>query len=42
MVTGSLGDEAAVACIKEGASDYVLKDRVARLPHSSPLPRYPI
>lgn len=32
MVTGSLGDEAAVACIKEGASDYVLKDRVARLP----------
>ena len=32
MVTGSLGDEAAVACIKEGAADYVLKDRVARLP----------
>jgi two-component system, cell cycle sensor histidine kinase and response regulator CckA len=32
MVTGSLGDEAAVECIKEGASDYVLKDRIARLP----------
>ena len=32
MVTGSLGDEAAVECIKEGAADYVLKDRVARLP----------
>ena len=32
MVTGSLGDEAAVECIKEGAADYVLKDRVGRLP----------
>jgi PAS domain S-box-containing protein len=32
MVTGSLGDEAAVDCIKEGASDYVLKDRLGRLP----------
>ena len=27
-----LGDEAAVALIKQGATDYVLKDRPARLP----------
>ena len=32
IVTGSLGEESAVECIKEGASDYVLKDRMARLP----------
>jgi response regulator RpfG family c-di-GMP phosphodiesterase len=32
VVSGSLGDEAAVSLIKEGANDYVLKDRVARLP----------
>ncbi len=32
LVTGSLGEEAAVDCIKKGASDYVLKDRLARLP----------
>ena len=32
LVTGSMGDEAAVDCIKKGASDYVLKDRLARLP----------
>jgi len=32
LVTGSLGDEAAVECIKQGISDYVLKDRMARLP----------
>ena len=32
LVTGSLGDEAAVECIKKGVSDYVLKDRMARLP----------
>jgi PAS domain S-box-containing protein len=31
LVTGSLGDEAAVEIIKKGASDYVLKDRLARL-----------
>jgi DNA-binding NtrC family response regulator len=30
--SGVLGDEAAVALIKQGATDYVLKDRVARLP----------
>jgi PAS domain S-box-containing protein len=32
VVTGSLGDEAAVECFKQGAADYVLKDRPARLP----------
>jgi len=32
MVTGYLGDERAVECLKQGMSDYVLKDRLARLP----------
>src|SRR5882762_419947 len=32
LVTGTLGEEAAVDCIKKGATDYVLKDRLARLP----------
>ena len=32
LVTGSLGEEAAVDCIKAGMSDYVLKDRLFRLP----------
>jgi two-component system cell cycle sensor histidine kinase/response regulator CckA len=32
LVTGSLVDEDAVECIKKGVSDYVLKDRMARLP----------
>src|ERR1017187_3995520 len=32
VLSGSLGDEAAVECIKFGATDYVLKDRPARLP----------
>jgi signal transduction histidine kinase len=32
LVTGSLGDEKAVECLKEGVSDYVLKDRLIRLP----------
>lgn len=31
MVTGTVGDEAAVELLKEGARDYVLKDRLARL-----------
>jgi len=31
MVTGSISEEVAVARIKEGASDYILKDRMARL-----------
>ena len=32
VVTGSVGDEAAVECIKQGAADYVLKHRLERLP----------
>jgi PAS domain S-box-containing protein len=32
VITGTLGDEAAVECIKQGASDYVLKHRLQRLP----------
>lgn len=32
VVSGSLGDESAVELIKQGAADYVLKDRTARLP----------
>jgi PAS domain S-box-containing protein len=32
VVTGSLGDEAAVEIVKQGAADYVLKNRLARLP----------
>src|SRR5690349_3193671 len=32
LVTGSLGDEKAVECIRAGATDYVLKDHLARLP----------
>jgi len=31
VVTGQLGDEAAAECMKMGACDYVLKDRLARL-----------
>jgi PAS domain S-box-containing protein len=31
VVTGALGDEAAVQCLKAGAADYLLKDRLARL-----------
>ncbi len=31
LVTGLLGNEAAVSAIKAGASDFVLKDRLARL-----------
>ncbi|OGK87980.1 MAG: hypothetical protein A2X52_13685 [Candidatus Rokubacteria bacterium GWC2_70_16] len=31
IVTGTLSDEAAVLCLKSGASDYLRKDRLARL-----------
>src|ERR1051325_2656825 len=34
LVTGALGEEAAVECIKQGVSDYVLKDRLERLPQA--------
>ncbi len=32
LVTGTMGEEAAVDCIKQGFTDYVLKDRMRRLP----------
>ena len=32
LITGSLGEESAVECIKLGMTDYVLKDRLFRLP----------
>ncbi|MDZ4817614.1 MAG: ATP-binding protein [Planctomycetota bacterium] len=32
VVTGSISEEVAVECIKQGASDYLWKDRLARLP----------
>ena len=34
LVSGVLGDVTAVECIKQGVSDYVLKDRLARLPEA--------
>ncbi len=34
LVSGAVGDEMAADCIKQGAADYVLKDRLARLPES--------
>ena len=33
-VSGSLGEDLAVECIKEGATDYVLKNNLERLPHA--------
>ncbi len=32
IITGSINEETAVACMKAGADDYILKDRLARLP----------
>jgi len=34
VITGSVSEEAAVDCIKQGASDYLLKDRLSRLGQS--------
>ena len=34
IVTGAVGEEVAVQCMKEGACDYLLKDRLTRLPQS--------
>ncbi len=34
LVTGSISEEFAVKCIKAGADDYILKDRLKRLPDS--------
>jgi len=31
VITGSVGEETAAACIKRGAADYLLKDRLVRL-----------
>ena len=31
MVSGTVGEDVAVECIKQGAADYLLKDRMARL-----------
>jgi len=31
VVTGSISEEVAVECIKQGAADYILKDRMTRL-----------
>jgi signal transduction histidine kinase len=35
LVTGALGEERAVEILKSGATDYVLKDRLSRLPHAA-------
>jgi len=32
LITGTLGEETAVECIKAGITDYVLKERLVRLP----------
>src|SRR6185295_6576316 len=32
LVSGALGDVTAVECIKQGVTDYVLKDSLGRLP----------
>jgi PAS domain S-box-containing protein len=32
LVTGTLGEEMAVECVKQGVADFVLKDRLLRLP----------
>jgi PAS domain S-box-containing protein len=32
LVTGAMGEEKAIECLKRGVADYVLKDRLTRLP----------
>src|SRR5690606_14845924 len=34
LITGSVSEEFSVQCIKGGADDYILKDRLKRLPAS--------
>lgn len=34
VVTGSISEEVAVECMRQGASDYLLKDRLMRLPQA--------
>jgi len=31
IITGSISEEVAVECMKQGAADYLLKDRLVRL-----------
>src|SRR5438045_791186 len=35
FVCGTLGEEVAIESLKNGASEYVLKDRLSRLPHAT-------
>lgn len=34
IISGSIGEEIAVECLRSGAGDYILKDRLKRLPYS--------
>lgn len=34
LISGSVGEELAVACMKAGAHDYIMKDRLSRLPQA--------
>src|SRR5512140_1636572 len=34
VVTGAINEETAADCIKQGADDYILKERLSRLPHA--------
>lgn len=34
VVTGTVGEDSAVACMRAGATDYLLKDRLVRLPEA--------
>ena len=34
VVSGCIGEEMAVACMKAGATDYLMKDRLTRLSHA--------
>ena len=36
FVSGSIGEELAIECLKQGATDYVLKERLVRLTRSLP------
>jgi PAS domain S-box-containing protein len=34
LVTGTLGDELAIECLRQGVADYVVKENLARLPYA--------
>ncbi len=34
IVSGTIGEERAVECMRSGVSDFILKDRLGRLPHA--------